>query len=57
MERGIPIRFYLLAVFNYPYPDRGILPDFEVLSNIKDILSKKDTQLEFVLNFITSKKK
>jgi len=49
---NIPIRYYLLAVFDYPYPDRGVIPDFKITSSIEDILNEKDTPLEFTLDLI-----
>ena len=52
IQVSIPIRYYLLSVADYPYPDRGVIPDFEVMPNIEDILNNKDTQLEFALNLI-----
>lgn len=57
IQVNIPMRNYLLAVSDYPYPDRGVIPDFEVIPDIEDILSNKDTQLEFALNIFRQKKK
>ena len=52
IQVSIPIRSYLLAVFDYPYFDRGVIPDFKVIPDIEDILKSKDTQLEFTLKLI-----
>jgi hypothetical protein len=53
IQIGIPMRFYLLAVADYTCSDRGVLPDFEITPDIKDVLSGNDTQLKFALDLIS----
>ena len=49
---GIPMMAYYTKVSDYPHPDRGLMPDFEVKPKIADILQGKDPVLEFSLNLI-----
>ncbi len=49
---GIPMLAYYTAVKDYPYPDRGIIPDYEVKPGIQDILNDKDVVLEFAKQLI-----
>jgi hypothetical protein len=49
---GIPMLAYYTAVKDYPYTDRGIIPDHEVRPGIRDLLEGKDPVLEFTLRFI-----
>ena len=51
---GIPLMAYYLKVENYPYPDNGVKPGFEVKSDISDILQGKDNVLDFALKRIES---
>ena len=53
----IPMIRYVMAVSGYKYPDRGIIPDYPFSRSIEDLLSGKDTELEFVLEIIERKKK
>lgn len=53
---GIPMLAYYTAVKNYPYPDRGIIPDHEVSPAIEDILNKKDTVLSYTMELIEKQK-
>ena len=53
---GIPMLAYYTAVKNYPFKDRGIMPDHEVKRTIEDILNKKDTILSFTLELIEEQK-
>ncbi len=53
---GIPMLAYYTAVKNYPFKDRGIIPDHEVSPVIEDILNKKDTVLTFTLELIEKQK-
>jgi len=52
------IRLYLplikatLAVDNQAFPNRGLIPDFELLPTIDNVLEGRDTILEFVTNMI-----
>lgn len=52
---GIPMLAYYTAVKDYPFTDRGLIPDYEVKSDINDILEGKDTVLDFTLNLIGRK--
>ncbi|MCW5909771.1 MAG: hypothetical protein KIT62_01795 [Cyclobacteriaceae bacterium] len=45
----IPRRKYVLAVRQQKFKDRGVIPDYEVIPSINDILSNKDVQLEYTL--------
>ncbi len=49
---GIPMLAYYTAVKNYPYPDRGIIPDYEVNPSIEDVLMNKDAVLSFTRELI-----
>jgi C-terminal processing protease CtpA/Prc len=53
---GIPMLAYYTAVKNYPFADRGIIPDYEVKPPIEDILNNKDTVLTFTLKLIENQK-
>ncbi len=46
----IPKNKYTNAVKKADYPDRGIIPDYQVIPTINDILDKRDVQFEYVLN-------
>jgi len=46
---GIPMIAYYTAVRGYPFPDRGVIPDYEVSPGIQDILSGKDPAMDFAL--------
>jgi hypothetical protein len=52
---GIPMLAYYTAVKDYPAPDRGIIPDYEVRSTVQDILNGKDAVLDFTLQLINPK--
>ncbi|QMU28633.1 S41 family peptidase [Adhaeribacter radiodurans] len=56
IELATPQWGYYMAVEDYPYPDRGILPDHEVIPTIEDILQKHDADLELTLDLIRKKK-
>ncbi len=47
----IPLVKYSMAVSGYA-PDRGIIPDYPVSPTMKDILSGKDTEMDFVIELI-----
>lgn len=49
---GIPMLAYYTAVKEYPFADRGLIPDYEVKPGVKDILEGKDAVLDFTLNLI-----
>ncbi len=48
----IPIRSSVMAVSDYPYSERGVIPDYEVKSNIEDILQGVDKGLDFAIDLI-----
>lgn len=56
IELATPQWDYHMAVKDYPYPDRGVLPDHEVIPTIDAILQKRDADLEFTLDLIRKKK-
>jgi C-terminal processing protease CtpA/Prc len=56
MNIGIPMLAYYTAVKNYPFKDRGIIPDYEVNPVIEDIMMKKDTVLSFTEKLIENQK-
>lgn len=45
----IPMLGYYMAVEGYEYPDRGILPDHEVIPTIQDLLNGRDPVMEYAL--------
>jgi hypothetical protein len=51
----IPMIRYTMAVSGYPH-DRGIIPDHPVQPTIQDLLSGRDTVLEFTLDLIANKR-
>jgi len=48
----IPMVRYVMAVSDYRYPDRGIIPDYPFQRTIEDYLNNRDSEMEFVLNLI-----
>ena len=48
----IPIRSCMLAVSNYPFTERGVVPDFELKPEIEDILQGIDKDLDFAIDLI-----
>ena len=52
MNLGIPMMAYYLAVKDYPYKDKGVIPDYEVNQTIQSILEKKDVVLTSTLQLI-----
>lgn len=52
---NIPIRRYVMAVGDYPYKTRGIIPDYEIEPAIDDVLSDRDKIMEFTMNHIRKK--
>ena len=48
----IPIRSSIMAVSNYPFKERGVVPDFELKPKIEDILQKMDKVLDFAIGLI-----
>lgn len=51
---GIPMLAYYTSVKDYPYHDRGVIPDYEVKPDIQDILNDKDVALDFTKQLITA---
>ena len=56
IEIATPQWAYYMAVSGYPHPDRGVLPDYEVVPTIDDILRQGDAELDFTLDLIQKKK-
>jgi hypothetical protein len=56
IEVAIPQWSYHMAVAGYPYRDRGVLPDHEVVPTIDDVLQHRDAELAFTLELIQKKK-
>jgi hypothetical protein len=52
---GIPLMAYYSNVSDYPYKDRGILPDHTVTNSAADVLQKRDATIEYTLELIRSK--
>lgn len=48
----VPLVKYVLAVSGYPYPRRGVMPDFPVQPTIRDLLNRIDAELSFTLKLI-----
>jgi len=48
----IPIRSSVMAVSNYPFTKRGVIPDFELKPTIEDILNGIDKELDFAIDLI-----
>lgn len=47
----VPMVRYTMAVSGYA-PDRGIIPDYPVSPTIEDLIQRRDTVLEYVLNLV-----
>ncbi len=56
IEVATPQWDYHMAVSGYPYQDRGVLPDHEVVPTIDDILQKRDAEMEYTLDLIRKRK-
>jgi hypothetical protein len=56
IELATPQWDYHMAVSGYPYKDRGVLPDYEVIPAIDDILQQRDAEMDFTLDLIRKKK-
>jgi Peptidase family S41 len=52
IQVGVPLLYYHNAVTKPIIEGRGTLPDYFVPNNIKDILTKTDTQLNFTFDLI-----
>lgn len=55
LNLGIPMLAYYTAVSGYPYPDRGVIPDYTVKPTILDLLNGKDVVMEFTLDMVGKK--
>jgi hypothetical protein len=55
IEIATPQWDYHMAVSGYPFKDRGVLPDHEVVPTIDDILRQRDAEMEFTLELIRKK--
>lgn len=53
---GIPMLAYYTAVKDYPFTDRGLIPDYEVKPDIHHILEGKDAALDYTMNLIEAKR-
>ena len=49
---SIPLLKYTMAVDNYP-KDRGIIPDYPFLTDMKDLVNGKDAEMEYLLKLIS----
>ncbi|MGV3639926.1 MAG: S41 family peptidase [Adhaeribacter sp.] len=56
IEIATPQWAYYMAVSGYPHADRGVLPDYEVVPGISDLLQHRDAELDFTLDLIQKKK-
>jgi C-terminal processing protease CtpA/Prc len=54
LELGIPLVAYYSAVQGYPYPDRGIIPDYTVVPTVEEVLKGHDRALQTALDLIGS---
>lgn len=48
----IPLMKYVMAVKDYQYADRGLMPNYIIVPTIKDKLENRDLELEFAKNLI-----
>lgn len=48
----IPLMKYAMAVKNYQYADRGLIPNHTIIPTIKDKLENQDLELEFAKDLI-----
>lgn len=51
----IPRFKYVNAVKPILCPDRGILPDYEIIPTVNDLLTKRDVQLQYCLDLLQKK--
>jgi hypothetical protein len=56
IEIATPQWDYHMAVSGYPHPDRGVLPDHEVVPTIDDILQQRDAEMAYTLELIQKKR-
>ncbi|MGB3343117.1 MAG: S41 family peptidase [Aequorivita sp.] len=52
LQIGIPLMKYSMAVKEYKYKDRGVIPDYNIAPTIKDKISSYDPELEFAKKLI-----
>jgi hypothetical protein len=48
----VPLVKYVLAVSNYSYPRRGVMPDYPVLPTIQEVVNGVDAELLYTLKLI-----
>jgi C-terminal processing protease CtpA/Prc len=49
---SIPLIKYEMAVKDYKYKDRGVIPDYNVTPTVKEKITGKDAELEFANSLI-----
>ena len=52
LQIGIPLMKYSMAVKEYKYKDRGVIPDYNISPTIKDKILSNDPELEFAKKLI-----
>jgi hypothetical protein len=52
----IPIRNYIINVSFNSKIRRGVTPDYEITSSIKDVLEENDAGMKFIYDFISKNK-
>ena len=52
LQIGIPLMKYSMAVKEYKYKDRGVIPDYKISPTIKDKILSHDPELEFAKKLI-----
>lgn len=55
LQLEVPIEKCIKTIPRYPHKNRGVLPHYEVLPTIEDILAEKDSVLKFTLDLIREK--
>ncbi|RFS17898.1 S41 family peptidase [Emticicia sp. C21] len=53
---SIPLYKYINAVKKAQYPDRGTIPDYQIIPSIEDVLQHKNVELDFALGLINTSK-
>lgn len=52
LQVGIPLMKYSMAVKDYEYKNRGVIPDYNIAATIKDKILSNDPELEFAKKLI-----
>jgi hypothetical protein len=52
LQIGIPLAKYSMAVKDYKYKDRGVMPDYQISPTIEDKILSHDPELEFAKKLI-----